>query len=164
MLLSIDQSLSCSGMVLWKDTEASEIFVVKTQTGKEVLIRIKEVIDEVHQICKKHKVKNIVIEALPYGINSTSVRPLAGLYYCIANYCSDNNIGFNEANVSAVKKFATGKGNAKKSDMITSFSTTKMYERALKLGYKKTTGLADLADAYFIGKLRIKEIEDEKNA
>jgi Holliday junction resolvasome RuvABC endonuclease subunit len=50
-----------------------------------------------------------------------------------------------------VKKFATGSGKATKEEMIDSLPKH-VREYFDALGVKKTTGLADLTDAYFIAK------------
>jgi Holliday junction resolvasome RuvABC endonuclease subunit len=49
-----------------------------------------------------------------------------------------------------VKKIATGNGNASKDDMIEHLPKI-VREEFAAIGYKKSTGLKDLADAYWIG-------------
>ncbi len=150
-LLSIDQSLSSTGIIIWEDELKWQI--AKSTKGDDVVVRIRTITEQIGYLIKTHKITHVVIESLPYGINSTSVRPLAGLYYCIANLCKDMKIEFAEANVTGVKKFATGSGKAKKEDMIAAAIKAQpvLFENIAKLKIKKTTGLADLADAYWIG-------------
>jgi len=155
MIMSIDQSLSCSGITIW-DNEGKCIYFtcVKTKSGVPAILRIREITQALANMCSTYSIECIVAESLPFGINSTSVRPLAGLHMCIQNLAQDLAIAFTESNVTAVKRFATGKGTAKKSDMIDAFANDNkiLFEKAAKL-YKKTTGLADLADSYWIYKL-----------
>jgi Holliday junction resolvasome RuvABC endonuclease subunit len=152
--MSIDQSLSCSGVIVWKKGKPIFGECIKTTPKEEVVIRIREIILRISDLATTHNIKTIVVESLPFGLNSTSVRPLAGLHMCIQNMCEDLNIEFTESNVTAVKKFATGKGNAKKEDMVKAFETDhpKLHNEMVLKGYKKTTGLADLADSYWIYK------------
>jgi len=153
ILMSIDQSLSCSGVMVWEKGDVKQALLIKTPTSLSVIERIRDISVELEQMITEYKITHIVIESLPYGLNSTSVRPLAGLYYCIQNLCIDLHIQFAEANVTAVKKFATGSGRAKKPEMIAAaqLAAPKLFKNIMDSGVKKTTGLADLADSYFIG-------------
>jgi len=154
MILSIDQSLSCSGIMLWDNEKQIAFWVFKTEPKTEVILRIRDIIADITTLVKRHNVSHIVIESLPFGINSNSVRPLAALYYFIQNLCFDLGITFSEVNVTGVKKFATGSGKANKFDMVAALleEAPELHAMILEKGIKKTTGLADLADAYFIGK------------
>jgi len=151
ILMSIDQSLSSTGVIIW----AKDLLWFRLTSNKEddITSRITSITKQIKELCLKHNVTDIVVESLPYGINSTSVRPLAGLYYCISTMCKDVHIPFNEANVTGVKKHATGSGKAKKAEMITAFieNAPELYAEITSKNIRKTTGLADLADAYWIG-------------
>lgn len=157
MLMSIDQSLSCSGYIIWDTTSSDPSVrswgVIKTPSGTEVIERLRSVMVTLDDLITVHQVTDIVIESLPYGARSTSVRPLAALYYFIHNLCVDRGVTFSEANVSGVKKLATGKGNADKNSMIEYFALRdpELWSAVLSAGLKKSTGLADVADAYHIG-------------
>lgn len=153
VMMSVDQSLSCSGVMVWNDDKVVQATTIKTPAKMEVILRIADVIDSLEDLIAEYKVSHVVIESLPYGLNSTSVRPLAGLYYFIQNMCLELDLIFEEANVTAVKKFATGSGKAKKPEMIAAFEDEQplLFADVVKAGAKKTTGLADLADSYFIG-------------
>lgn len=152
-LMSIDQSLSCSGVMIWVNGVVVQALTIKTPTSLTVIERIADITEELEVIINEYNVTDVVIESLPYGLNSTSVRPLAGLYYCIAKMCRELGVNFDEANVTAVKKFATGSGRAKKPEMIEAakLADPKLFQKITDSGVKKTTGLADLADSYFIG-------------
>lgn len=154
--MSIDQSLNCSGVFVWLEDGSYEHFLIKPKNkGAEPLIKIRDTIMFLKRLVNRFDVQHIVIESLPYGVNSTSVRPLAALYFFIHNMCIDMDITFSEAIVTSIKKFATGKGNAKKDDMVLAFQeqAPELYKKLEDLKIRKTTGMRDLADAYFIGKL-----------
>jgi Holliday junction resolvasome RuvABC endonuclease subunit len=156
-MMSIDQSLSSSGVMIWDKDEVVQYKLIKTEPKGEVILRIREIIAHLSELIDTHKITKVIIEGLPFGLNSSSVRPLAALYYFIQNLCKDKGIEFYESNVTAVKKLATGSGKAAKSDMIEAFSVQAhaLYIKIVRDGIKKSTGLADLADAYFIGKLQL---------
>jgi len=163
MIMSIDQSLSASGVIIWDKGKVVNFTVIKTPPKEEVIIRIHKIRRELNFIIREYNVTHIVIESLPFGLNSTSVRPLAALWYFIQDLCMRECITFSESHVTRVKKNATGKGNAKKQDMIEAMllDAPELHANILAKGYKKTTGLADLADSYWIYKLYEKEIDDE---
>ena len=156
VVMSIDQSLSCSGVTIWDSDTMLFFTCIKTPANTEAILRIREIIKDLSQLIKAYGVNIIVVESLPFGLNSTSVRPLAALHMCIQNLCIDADIGFTESHVTKVKKLATGKGNAKKQDMIDALPI-EVLDLFITAGYKKTTGLADLADSYHIYQLYEKE-------
>ena len=158
--MSIDQSLSCSGVTVWDNGELAYFTAIKTQPKTDTILRIRQIMEELTFLIRQYDVSTVVIESLPFGLNSTSVRPLASLHMCIQNLCIDLNLEFYESHVTKTKKLATGKGSAKKQDMIDALPTDVV--KGFKLaGYKKTTGLADLADSYHIYKLYEKEHNEE---
>jgi len=161
MLMSIDQSLSSSGIIVWQKDIAW--LIISSNKDDTIISRIRFITNEIKELIEKYDVTHVVIESLPYGINSTSVRPLAGLYFCIGNLCEDLGIHFDEANVTAVKKYATGSGKAKKADMIEAFkeSNPELFKKITNSNVRKTTGLADLADAYWIGAYYGNKLKEE---
>lgn len=163
VVMSIDQSLSCSGIHIWEGGEHKDLYVIKTPPKGEVILRIREIVAQLRVLISKRSVTTVVIESLPYGLNSSSVRPLAALYYMINNMCIDLGVLFRESNVTAVKKFATMSGKANKKDMIQALliKAPDVYAEASTRGYKQTTGLADIADGYFIGLLYIHKVNEE---
>jgi len=156
--MSIDHSLTSTGVIIWH--KAPYLVKLSSNKGDEVIVRIRDIVSQLTGLIAKHGVTETVIESLPYGLNSTSVRPLAALYHCIHNMCIDLGIQFYESHVTSVKKLATGSGKAKKEQMIEAFANADpiLYQAVLESGLKKTTGLADIADAYWIGRL-MKEID-----
>jgi len=162
IIMSIDQSLSASGVIIWDDGMPIYFEVVKTPPKVEVILRIQAIRLTLTELILRYKVKHVVIESLPFGLNSTSVRPLAALYYFLQDMCLGIGITFGESHVTKVKKLATGSGKAKKKEMIEAVSenASDVYQEFIKAGYKLTTGLADLADSYWIYQLYKKETDD----
>jgi Holliday junction resolvasome RuvABC endonuclease subunit len=99
-----------------------------------------------------HKPDFIALEGLAFGMTGNATRDLAGLQFSIitvARYIDLINIEI--VTPLSVKKFATDNGKAKKEDMIAALPIL-VGDMFRERGFKKTTGLADLADAYFIAK------------
>ena len=163
MIMSIDQSLSCSGVTIWDGDELMHIECIKTPPKVEVILRIRAIVITLKELVKRYGVTVVVIEQMAYGAQSTSVRMLAGLYYMIENMCMDLGTTFAESHITRTKKLATTKGNAKKDAMM---EATEAYypghfKRFVDSGVKKTTGLADLCDSLWIYKLYQKDNDDK---
>jgi len=158
-VLSIDQSLSCSGVTIWEDDKLLYFTCLKTSPKQDVLTRIIEITEKLKTLIETYDVKGLVLESLPFGLNSTSVRPLAGLHMCLQKLVYDTGIELFESHVTKTKKLATGKGNAKKEDMLNALLSRdkRTFDTFVSGGYKKTTGLTDLTDSYFLYKLYQKE-------
>jgi len=159
MIMSIDQSLTASGVTIWQGGTLEGFTVIKSDPKQETILRIRYILSELRKLVKEFNVTTIVIESLPFGINSTSVRPLAALHMMIQDLCMTEHLLFAESHVTKVKKLATGKGTAKKVDMFnaTNDDSPEFISLVLASGVKKTTGLYDLCDSYWIYKLFGKE-------
>jgi Holliday junction resolvasome RuvABC endonuclease subunit len=78
------------------------------------LVRFKSYLEE---ICKMEKIDVISFER-PAGRNITGIISHAKFQGIIEDYCLSNNIQYRGYSASEIKKFATGKGIAKKEQMI----------------------------------------------
>ncbi len=154
MLIAIDQSFRNTAVCIFEnDGELKEFKVLKSlKTKKEsnYEIRIKEIVEELMDYISNFDVTNVVLEGLSMNKNSTTARPLGGLYYHMCINFINANIEYEVLPPKTVKKFAKH-GNAKKDEMY-EVLPDEIKDRFLKANYKKTTGLYDLTDAYFIGK------------
>ncbi len=104
----------------------------------------------------------IAIEGLAFGMRGNVTRDLGGLQFVIIAHLQEvKNKLVDIVAPTSVKKFATGSGRAKKEDMIESLPS-EIHTYFINLGVKKTTGLADLADAYWIAKC-VEDKYKEKN-
>ena len=116
-VLSIDQSLTNCGLVVWEDGLVYDFSVIHSDKSEEEHKRIMYIVDIIENICKEESVEVISLESLSFGSISTSVRVLAGLYYAIRIMADRLDIDCKDFTPKSVKKFATGSGNAKKPDM-----------------------------------------------
>jgi len=153
--MGIDQSFSCTGIVVFDGNDYMihhQTIKTKKEEGsifKRSLIITNNIID----LIKLYGVDRINIEGLAFGnMPGNATRDLACLQGVIITKILD--VLGKECNIippKTVKKIATGNGNASKSDMIASLPEKILEEFKLK-GYRKTTGMADVTDAFFIGK------------
>jgi crossover junction endodeoxyribonuclease RuvC len=151
-ILGIDQSYTSSGVVLLEKGELKEAhkFSANKETNRfaqayEIALHLAEFVDE-------HKPDIIAIEGLAFGMRGNVTRDLGGLQFVIISHLQE--VKKRDVEIVAptsVKKFATGSGRAKKEEMIDSLPET-VYNYFTELGLKKSTGLADMADAYWIAK------------
>ena len=150
-ILGIDQSYTSSGLVVLKGKKVlhAEKFVSDSSTDKPA--RAWEIAQHIGKLVDQHRPDVVALEGLAFGMRGDATRDLAGLQFVIV--CVLRNHGKECIIVSprTVKKIATGNGRADKMELYNHLpkSTQKLFE---EMGLKKTTGLLDLTDAYWIAK------------
>lgn len=153
MILGIDQSYTKLGyVVINNDSEVISHGTFATDKTKDIYDRAIEATKFVIQQIETHKITRLHIEGLAFGMTGNATRDLAGLLFTIITHIRQvcPKVTIHIYAPTAVKKTATGSGKAGKADMIshlpedvrTRFSKT----------HKKTTGLQDIADAYWIAR------------
>jgi len=151
-ILGIDQSYTSTGIVVLENGKMiySERFVSDKERDRfgqayEIALHIASVYD-------KFAPDIVALEGLAFGMKGNATRDLGGLQFVIV--CHLQEVKKQPVKIIApltVKKFATESGRAKKEEMIESLPKNILKEFE-DMGLKKTTGLADLADAYWIAK------------
>lgn len=159
-LLAIDQSLRCTAWCIFEDDmlgSMTHFGCIKTfkDTGS-LFDRIDIISSQIGEL-NKQGIGYLCREGLSFGGVGNATRDLAQLVGAIENECGK---AFLEVSPKSVKKFATGNGNATKEDMINALPT-EVANRFKERNFKKSTGLADLADAYFIGRYWTKALTQE---
>mgnify|MGYP003583375380 CR=1 FL=1 len=152
--LSIDQSYNFCAYIVWNDGEVEQFGVISSKhLEADVFGRARYVAECILDVCDKNDINNINIEGLAFGATGNVARDLAGLLFTIINIVTYKRPAtkFELFPPTSVKKIAVGtsKGVDKK-QMIAALphDIRQQFELA---GFKKTTGLSDLADAYWIG-------------
>ena len=149
--LGIDQSYNCTAWVIINNSGLIEDFgTIKSNKDHDIYTRCNYIINELMDITEKHKVGRIALEGLAFGMQGSATRDLAGLQFVIM-------LGLRDIDYPLVvsplhlKKAATGNGKATKDEMISALpeSIRLQFEAA---NYKKSTGLHDLADAYWLAR------------
>jgi len=168
-ICAIDQSFTHTAINIF-DLNSEEVIystVIKTlnkdkKTKKEypIELRIKFILEELSKVLEKFDCQFVFLEGLSFNNrNSTSARNLAGLYYAMLLLFLDKQIEYYSFPPTSVKAFAL-KGNSSKEEMYDRLPDN-VKELFSELNVKKTTGLLDLTDSYYIGKLGIKKVKEE---
>ena len=78
------------------------------------LIRFKSKLKEIHAA----ESLNLIVYERPAGKHANSIIHQAKLIANLEEFCENLGIAYNASSASEIKKFATGKGNASKDEMI----------------------------------------------
>lgn len=159
LTLGVDQSLTSTGLVFLQDgVLKNESFAMRLTSNKDhnQYQRVMEICNAFGDIMDKSKPDRVVFEGLAFGAKGNSVRVLAGVQFGLVVECLRRGYEVNSnlfiVTPNAVKKFATGVGNANKDAMFKALPND-VRETLLKVA-KKTTGLYDVTDAYWIAKFK----------
>lgn len=150
--LGIDQSYTNSGYVVKDESGAVIDFgTFKSAKAMDVYDRAAAVAGFIVDKAVEHSVKCVNIEGLAFGIRGDATRDLAGLLFTIVTTLRrrTSDITLTVIAPTSLKKFATGSGKSDKAAMISSVPKD-VLDRFTEAKYKKTTGLADLCDAYWL--------------
>lgn len=153
IILGIDQSYTSCGYVVLNTTNQEIVKFGRFSTDKNLTTyaRARSTALEVCRLIEQHQVTTLKAEGLAFGIRGDATRDLAGLLFTIVNIVAlqHPSVEFKEYAPTSVKKRATGSGKADKSQMIAALPDN-IRQSFIDAGYKKTTGLSDLTDAYWI--------------
>lgn len=108
-------------------------------------LRFRRWLDEMHASVK---VSEVAFEEVRRHIGTDAAHVYGGLMATLTAWCEENKIPYQGVSVQAIKKFATGKGNADKDAVVAAV--------AKKWGYKPQT--SDEADALALLHLRLYEV------
>jgi len=151
-ILGIDQSYTSTGIVLLENGALLEGHKFSADKSVNRFAQAHEITIHLAGIVDEFKPDMIAIEGLAFGMRGNVTRDLGGLQFVIISHLQE--VKGREIIIIAptsAKKFATGSGRAKKEEMIESLPES-VHSYFIGLGVKKTTGLGDLADAYWIAK------------
>lgn len=167
-VLGIDQSFTSAGFVVLDESgdvvEFGTIKSVGAKDGKEndgdIFDRASKITDAMLALAFKHDVDLVGLEGLAFSKFGNATRDLAGLQFVLITQLKKTKFGSNMEIISPnlVKKFATGKGNAEKADMANAMPQ-KLLDDISERNFRKTTGLYDIADAYWIAKYTLEALK-----
>ncbi len=162
IVLGVDQSYNSSGIVILNgDSNIIHCECFKSNKEFNRFGQAHEVAMHVAGLLDKYQPDVVALEGLAFGMRGNVTRDLGGLQFVIIAHLQE--VKKQPVDIIApltVKKFATGSGRAKKNEMIESLPK-QVHDKFTALGVKKTTGLADLADAYWIAKLALSNNKKE---
>lgn len=146
--VGIDHSFTGTGVVLLdKGGEILEQKLIKSnpkQTIEERLIDLKEQLSFIPVIVN---LKRVCIEGPSYGSNGQFILQMGALHFIIRILLFENNVDYEIITPGALKKFVTGKGNAKKELML-----LKVYK---KWGVEFSDN--NMSDAYGLARMALEE-------
>lgn len=155
-ILGIDQSYTNCGLILL-DSDTSNIItweLFKANKKKDRFAQANDIASCIGGFCVKHKPDYIYIEGLAFGMIGNVTRDLAGLQFIIINRLRYRHGYEGRIEIlppTSLKKYAVGKGNAKK-DVLYESLPEDVQSYIDGTGVKKTTGRYDLTDAYYLAK------------
>jgi len=117
MLLSLDLSLNETGYCI-DTTNLITSGIIKPPKTLSQYQRIDYNLSKILELVKDNDIKLVGIEAAAYGLKSSSMNILAEQQGVIKYELRKRGIAVTEGNISSIKKFITGKGNAKKIEVI----------------------------------------------
>lgn len=156
--MGIDQSFTCTGVVIAdSDGELEYAEMIKTTLGDgDYFERADMIASEIAEMSRVYGVHEAFIEGLAFSRNQGSSKYLAGLQFVIVSSLRrmPNAPDVTLVAPGSLKKFATGKGNASKDAMVAALPAEVKEYFCDHMGAKKSTGLYDLTDAWFLAKFR----------
>lgn len=152
-VLGIDQSYTGSGLIVLESTNILHAERFTSSINLDKPDRCWEIATHIGSIVDNYNPHIIAIEGLAFGMRGDATRDLAGLQFviiCVLRHFHKKDTLI--VSPKAIKKFATGSGKADKKQMIENLPP-EVRAQFDNLGVKKTTGLADLTDAYFLARM-----------
>lgn len=130
----------------WKTKTASGVWDLKPNRGESEGMRIVRFKSKVRELIALENI-NIVAYERPSGLHKSSIMVASEMVGVLKDLCIELNIELACYSATEIKKFATGKGNAKKEAMIA---------EAINRGYNPKDD--NEADAIFIYLLAEKDL------
>lgn len=156
--LGIDQSYTSAGYCIVDEAgDVVKFGTIKTseQNNGDIFKRALHVATTLISIASEYNIRQIGLEGLAFGKFGNATRDLAGLQFVIiTNFhtqTSHTTSSFDIISPNMLKKFATNKGKASKEDMTAALPEA-VLDSFKASNFKKSTGLYDLADAYWIAR------------
>lgn len=154
VVIGVDQSFTSSGVCVIDGGEATRLYTIKTSSENgDTFARANLVATKIATAIGEHGASLICLEGLAFSKFGNATRDLAGLQYAVIvllrykyNFEHIIIIPPNE-----LKKFATGHGNASKDDMVGALPPH-IDKNIRDQNYKKSTGLYDVTDAYWLAR------------
>ncbi len=151
-IISIDQSYTCCAYTIFNDGNMETFGTIRSNKDHTKFQRALYVATSLLTVYNDCHPDVLCIEGLSFGATGNVTRDLAGLLFTIINIINNehDNLRYYLFAPTTVKKTATGSGRASKQEMIDVLPDD-IKDQFIHSGYRKTTGLADLSDAFWIG-------------
>lgn len=156
-VLGIDQSYTSCGVVILEDDKVVQMEILKSPKAMDIFDRAKTIATLVSTFVMSQDMDGVALEGLAFGMRGSATRDLAGLQFTIVQYLRKHHHDPEIITPKTLKKFAVGKGNAKKEDLYEALPDD-VKEMIHEKGFKKTTGRYDITDAYWLAKYKSSQL------
>lgn len=151
-VLGIDQSYtSCGWCIIDENEDVVQFGTIKTSPNSDnnIFTRARTITNELKQIAVTNNISHIGLEGLAFGGFGNATRDLAGLQFLIVDAFGSDSVTITAP--TSVKKLAVGKkkGKIEKKDLFDNLPE-KIKNDFVESGLKKTKGLYDVTDSYWI--------------
>lgn len=151
--MGIDQSFTSTGVVFLNDSSSVlHVEIISSDKNVDFFERAWIISQRINSLIEQYNPDHISMEGLAFGGVGNATRQLSGLQYTIMN--GIRKVAGKECELIApttLKKFAFGKGKASKVEMYESLPQSVKTFFSVK-EVKKTKGLYDVTDAYFLAR------------
>jgi len=113
-ILAIAPATKCGWAVSNQIYGCWDLSVRRDESNGMKLLRLRALLEKTHNELDLQ----LVVYERPAGLHANSIIHQAKLIAIIETFCEERNIQYRAYSASEIKKFATGKGNAKKEQMI----------------------------------------------
>jgi Holliday junction resolvasome RuvABC endonuclease subunit len=152
-ILGIDQSYTCSGLVIINEGIVEHAEVFNTPKEDDIFKRAYDIVCHIAKMVKEYNITKVNIEGLAFGMRGNATRDLAGLQFMIvSNLKFVYGVEVNIISPKSLKKFATQNGKAKKIEMFEALPEDVQMKFTQEYKFLKTKGLYDVTDAYWLAK------------
>jgi Holliday junction resolvasome RuvABC endonuclease subunit len=154
--MGIDQSYNSCGVVfIDQDQNLLEFFKLSSNKEDDIYARSQKITNEISSLIDKFSPNVVGLEGLAFSKFGNATRDLAGLQFTIVHRIRyyHNLRGPIIVAPNMLKKFVI-KGNATKDEMVANLPTNVLDSFKLR-NLKKTTGLYDMTDAYWIARFTL---------
>lgn len=152
MLMAIDPSLNETGICIFNSQNELIYKGIISNTDKlKDMQRLFYIKNELKKLIKKYKINLVGIEDYSYGSKGRAIINLGELGGVIRLYLFEQKIPYILIQPTKIKKFITGKGNAKKELML-----LKVYKK-FNMEFENN----NICDAYALGRYIIKTKSDK---
>jgi Holliday junction resolvasome RuvABC endonuclease subunit len=145
-ILALDLGTTTGFALIGPGVETSGEWQLKEKRHQSQDIRYVNLSDNVDQVLFEYGIDELWYEAVQRHVSTYSAQVYGGYVATVQAWCNRNGIPFRSAGVGEIKKFATGKGNASKTDMV---------EYARKIGYDIKASADNEADAIALARYAI---------
>lgn len=152
LFMGIDQSYTNTGVVITDDNNnVIKSIVIQSDSEQDEFDRCNGIAQTIVQTAIQFNPDYIAIEGLAFGSRGDATRKLAGLQFVVVTQLrSALNSTIKIISPTTLKKFATESGKAQKQDMLKAIPNS--IRTVFEQDFKKTKGLYDIADAYWLSR------------